>query len=406
MNANERNTLVPKFNLGDLVTVSTHPFTQNNADITLKARAEYTSPIFSIFEIKNSNLYNEETGLKDIQYHCVFFNSKTGLFERKWFKEQQLKLIKSYESLSDKVKESVYLEDVQNVVNAKVILQTVDIELGKTKSIFEKRLTNTNKLTAHLDFLPPIMLVLDVVKIENKKVFNPKTGVKNNSSILFKVKWYNHIKQCFSEDLLNPIVLRDVTSLNDESLLTSFKKDKYYVIPDSKIELGNSKFPNVIIADDICYNSYFYELSGRSIYNNDFLCKKILSDSSQVLKEIELENIFSEEKLGFVSEGVFKKLTPRSFTKGKVYKIVYKNKMGKISERVIYVNRIIILNSSLDQLNENAMSSKMDELDSTYQYFIEANCLMRNNELRHFRISSESVFSIKELIHGIETDNS
>ena len=57
MNANERNTLVPKFNLGDLVTVSTHPFTQNNADITLKTRAEYTSPIFSIFEIKNSNLY-------------------------------------------------------------------------------------------------------------------------------------------------------------------------------------------------------------------------------------------------------------------------------------------------------------------------------------------------------------
>ena len=52
------------------------------------------------------------------------------------------------------------------------------------------------------------------------------------------------------------------------------------------------------------------------------------------------------------------------------------------------------------------MSSKMDELDSTHQYFIEANCLMRNNELRHFRISSESVFSIKELIHGIETDNS
>ncbi|OWK96929.1 hypothetical protein AP75_13920 [Kaistella haifensis DSM 19056] len=192
----------------------------------------------------------------------------------------------------------------------------------------------------------------------------------------------------------------------DIELLTSFKKGKYYVIPDSKIELGNSKFPNVITTDDICYNSYYYELSGRSIYSNDSLCKKILSDSSEVLKEIELENIFSEEKLGFVSGGVFKKLTPRSFTIGKVYKIVYKNKMGKISERVIYVNRIIILNSSLDQLNENAMSSKMDELDSTHQYFIEANCLMRNNELRHFRISSESVFSIKELIYGIETDNS
>lgn len=406
MNANERKNLNPIFNLGDLVAISIHPYTQNNSNVTLKARAEYTSPIFSIFEIKNSNLYNEETGLKDIQYHCIFFNTKTGLFERKWFKEQQLKLIKSYESLSDKVEESEYLNDIKKAVNEKVILQTVDLELGKTKSSFEKGSSITNKLTAHLDFLPPVMLVIDIVYNENKKAYNPKTGVKNISSIFLKVKWYNSVKQCFSEDLLNPIVLRDVTKLHDELLVTSFEKGNYYEIPNTKVELGKSKFPNVISAEDICYNSYHYELTGKSIYNNEIFNVHLLPESISELKEISIDNIFGEEKVGFGNDGIFKKLTPRSFSVGNVYKIVYKNKMGKVSERIIYVRKIIVLNSSLDQLNEQTMISKMDELASDHQYFIEANCLMRNNELRHFRISSESVFSIKELIHGIETDNS
>lgn len=220
----------PLFQLGDLVTYITNPFLNSISELIVKAKSEYTPPILVVFEISNAKNFNEQTGKKDVQYNCIFFNTKTCLFERKWFKEIELRLIEENRH-NDAEADTKGLTDVQKYVNKKYILTSVDFELKKLKSNYEKTENARTKITANLDFVPPILTILEVLQNENKKVFDTVTGTKLRSQILLKCKWYNSAKQGFSEEILPLNVLKSVEEYDIQTASFLLIKKIYICFP-------------------------------------------------------------------------------------------------------------------------------------------------------------------------------
>lgn len=388
----------PLYKLGDLVTYLTNPFLGSISELIVKAKSEYTPPILVVFEINNPKNYNEQTGKKDVQYNCIFFNTKTCLFERKWFKEIELKLIAENENSIDSELDVLALADAQQYVNNKYILKSVDIELKKLKSNYEKTDNVKTKITANLDFVSPILTVLEVLPNENKKVFDTVSGTKLRSQLLFKCKWFNSGKQGFSEEILPSNILKSVEDFDISNSEFSFNKENLYLFPESTVKDDVYELQDIVELLNISFNTYYYEFVYRNIFtqkvNNLILTKENIS----AIKEVQKEDVFSSELIGINQQRVFKQLMPSSFKKGNLYKIIYKDKMNKITERIIYFIEVIAFNTSFKKVElTSAQMSKSETLNDLHCY-LEAYCLLRNGEKRHFVLSHENILSVKKFL--------
>ena len=91
-----------KLNIGDLVSLKSHPFNIFNESL-IGAFVDNTPPIMVISEVLKSNSYDTESEEVDIetkkaqklpnQYLCYFYSSKTSSFEKHWFKQNEIKKI-------------------------------------------------------------------------------------------------------------------------------------------------------------------------------------------------------------------------------------------------------------------------------------------------------------------------
>ena len=200
--------------IGDIFSLKNHPYTTENTQIKISALAQMTPPLLVVTEILNSsNEYDTETGeKKSKQVKCIFYSHKTHKFETYWFNPDQLKAIKKkYEINGDSInlheksgevntKDEIDLNNLgieapkneslfklkKHYLNRQVILKSCDYELGKQKSTFEeKENKSSQKISAHLDFLPPVLTVIDVKKNEDKIAYNPKTGNQKKISSFF-----------------------------------------------------------------------------------------------------------------------------------------------------------------------------------------------------------------------------
>lgn len=137
------------------------------------------------------------------------------------------------------------------------------------------------------------------------------------------------------------------------------------------------------------------------MYRNIFTQKVnnliLTKDNISAIKEVQKEDVFSNELIGINQQRVFKQLMPSSFKKGNLYKIVYKDKMNKITERIVCVIEVIAFNKTFTKVTlTSAQMSKSETLNDLHCY-IEAYCLLKNGERRHFFIESRK-YSFSEKV--------
>src|SRR5690606_12894048 len=198
------------YNLGDFVCFKNHPYFESNHSIKISANANFTPPIMVVMETLNKDEYDTTTGKKlETQVRCIYYSHKEGKYIDKWFKIDEIKELDKYENTFLKFKNSdendIYnIEEIEKYdldENKKkytgrlVCLKNVDFELNKKKVFLDTTDgQRVNKENNHLDFLPPVMTIIDVTKNKEEKRFSSKNQdikEKDCSKYLFKCKWYN-----------------------------------------------------------------------------------------------------------------------------------------------------------------------------------------------------------------------
>lgn len=396
------------FIIGSLCSIKNHPFTVNNTDITISALAQMTPPVMVITEILNPD-YKFDTDSRDenkMQLRCIFYSHKTGKYESFWFNSNQLKLIFQENTQLD---DRVMIENVDFSENDKellqsgikhlkgsnikliknlflqkqVVLKSCDIELGKKKTTFEEEnLKAKSKINAHLDFLPPVMTVIDVKCNEEKIKHNSKDGKQKKimSNFQLKCKWFNPNLNTFSEDFL-PI--ESVMMINmDNSIIEELSRciiekklfEFSYDIP-LVLECGNELHRTLIQPIELTFNHHKYHLK----YYDFFKSAYDKTDVSKIdIRELMNLNVIISNKLpryekdfGFLTTDEF------VYKTGHFYRITYKDTQDKISKRVIYVLQYVV-----------------DKV-------IIADCLLRDGAERHFKPSSSNILKIEELYQSL-----
>lgn len=406
-----------KLNIGDLVSLKSHPFNIFNESL-IGAFFDNTPPIMLISEVLNSNSYDTESEEVDTktkkakklpnQYLCYFYSSKTSSFEKHWFKQNEIKRIDSDNETNQE--EVTKNEDKLRLLNKYkdnlVVLKSADLELSKKKTTWSRtKEEDINKTQAFLEFLSPVMTVIDVVENQNfnKDRINPKNGeIKREScKFLLKCKWFNPIKQTFSEEILPYNILKLVT----------FNKNKIEIIEggintknvfqliekDLNISLENSRYrfnKYIIELKEVVIQNHLIKIFYKNLINNKIESKTIenleITDSEKEFKQ------FITSEFPNYSDSKYNNPLDLEWQRNKFYKIDYLDKKGKFTSR-------IITNCKVEEFE-----TEDDEKDVK---FVIANCLLRDGKIRHFRVSnitarSELKDDFKDIIgYGIKTND-
>lgn len=386
-----------KIKLGDLYSLKNHPYELNLSDVKIAAFANMTPPIFVVTEILNSpKEFDTETGKEKFkQIKCIFYSHKSHKFENLWLDIKHIKPIKKQDNKdvildkNDEVKttseteviKTISIEDIKDIfLNNQVVLKTCDYELGKLKTTFVKTDNKSSqRLNSHLDFLPPVLTVIDVKNNDEKIGFNPKSGNlrKIASKFLLKCKWYNPLSGGFSEDFI-PLetveMVQDVTNLDmisDLILNKMFIKNIYE--NHIKLECGEVLHHSYIQPIELIFNHYKYKLK----YFDFFKTKYVEMDLSEINFEDDIVglNDLIIEKIPEYKTSIqeFTNISEFVFEKHKYYRITYKDQQDRITKRVIFVKEFIA------------------------KKVIIADCLLRDGEERHFRLKEGSILKIEIL---------
>ena len=382
-----------KLNIGDLVSLKSHPFNIFNESL-IGAFVDNTPPIMVISEVLKSNSYDTESEEVDTetnkvkklpnQYLCYFYSSKTSSFEKHWFKQNEIKKIDSdIETNQEKVTKT---EDKVSLLNKYkdnlVVLKSADLELSKKKTTWSRtKEEDINKTQAFLEFLSPVMTVIDVVENQNfnKDRVNPKNGeIKREScKFLLKCKWFNPIKQTFSEEIMpyNILQLVDFDEKKLEIIRDGIARKTVFVIKDDEniiLEGTKHSFSNYILElKDVVIQNHTIKVFFKNLINNKL--------ESSLIDNLIAENSGKEFKQFITSEfpnysnSKYNNPLDLEWQRDKFYKIDYLDKKGKFTSR-------IITNCKVEEFE-----TEDDEKDVK---FVIANCLLREGKIRHFRVSN------------------
>ena len=383
-----------KLNIGDLVSLKSHPFNIFNESL-IGAFVDNTPPIMVISEVLKSNSYDTESEEVDTetnkvkklpnQYLCYFYSSKTSSFEKHWFKQNEIKKIDSdIETNQEKVTKT---EDKVSLLNKYkdnlVVLKSADLELSKKKTTWSRtKEEDINKTQAFLEFLPPVMTVIDVVENQNfnKDRVNPKNGeIKREScKFLLKCKWFNPIKQTFSEEIIPYKILQlvEFNSNKIESIENGINtKNVFQLIEkDLNISLENSRYSfnkYIIELKEVVIQNHLIKIFYKNLINNK-IESKIIENLEIIDSEKEFKQFVDSEFPNY-SNSEYNNPLKLEWQKDKFYKIDYLDKKGKFTTR-------IITNCKVEEFE-----TEDDEKDVK---FVIANCLLRDGKIRHFRLSN------------------
>ena len=406
-----------KLNIGDLVSLKSHPFNIFNESL-IGAFVDNTPPIMVISEVLKSNSYDTESEEVDTetnkvkklpnQYLCYFYSSKTSSFEKHWFKQNEIKKIDSdIETNQEKVTKT---EDKVSLLNKYkdnlVVLKSADLELSKKKTTWSRtKEEDINKTQAFLEFLSPVMTVIDVVENQNfnKDRVNPKNGeIKREScKFLLKCKWFNPIKQTFSEEIIPYKILQlvEFNSNKIESIENGINtKNVFQLIEkDLNISLENSRYSfnkYIIELKEVVIQNHLMKIFYKNLINNK-IESKIIENLEIIDSEKEFKQFVDSEFPNY-SNSEYNNPLKLEWQKDKFYKIDYLDKKGKFTTR-------IITNCKVEEFE-----TEDDEKDVK---FVIANCLLRDGKIRHFRISnitarSELKDDFKDIIgYGIKPND-
>lgn len=383
-----------KLNIGDLVSLKSHPFNIFNESL-IGAFVDNTPPIMVISEVLKSNSYDTESEEVDIetkkakklpnQYLCYFYSSKTSSFEKHWFKQNEIKKIDfDTENNQEKVTKT---EDKVSLLNKYkdnlVVLKSADLELSKKKTTWSRtKEEDINKTQAFLEFLSPVMTVIEVVENQNfnKDRVNPKNGeIKREScKFLLKCKWFNPIKQTFSEEII-PYKILQLVEFNSNKIEFIEKgintKNVFQLIEkDLNISLENSRYSfnkYIIELKEVVFQNHLMKIFYKNLINNK-IESKIIENLEIIDSEKEFKQFVDSEFPNY-SNSEYNNPLKLEWQKDKFYKIDYLDKKGKFTTR-------IITNCKVEEFE-----TEDEEKDVK---FVIANCLLRDGKIRHFRVSN------------------
>jgi hypothetical protein len=207
------------FKIGDIVTIKSHPL----FSVLPKKINEFPSQVPPLMLIKEilyekadkKKIYSDE--IKNAQvadlvkYNCTYFNANKSVFEEKTIYHSILEIyskLKYYRveekgekkiAVSDKklIKEVLTYKDVKNYEYSKrVQFKTKKLEQRKSYSTFTERIPGSS-------FQTPDFILVGVKNEDIKDLFYPDGKPKRLvSKQSFKVMWFNHFQQKFSEEYL------------------------------------------------------------------------------------------------------------------------------------------------------------------------------------------------------------
>lgn len=377
------------FQIGDLISLKNHPYSLNQKT-KIGANALMTPPIMVVTEILKQNKFNPDSEDEEKllgQVLGTFYSSKNCNYEKFWFNVDEIILIDNAEKenidkdIAEKKTVPTELTTVKKAYKGKqVILNSADAELGKKKISWSIESDKEKFRTeSYMDFLPPVMTVIDVV--ENSKFLkdrrDPKDGTlkKDSCKFLLKCKWYNPSKQSFSEEFIPFNIVEEVIFDQEkiDIIQLGMSGSKLFKIPKiTPFEGHNKRQINNTLVEII--NIILLNHKIRIVYS-DYFSKKV---KSSYIQEFNFEATtfkitdLTKDKFPDYSSQVFNDVKKLSWEKDKFYEINYTDRKGRFTQRII----------------TNCSTSTFENEDEIEETFIIANCLLRKGDIRHFRLKN------------------
>lgn len=359
-----------KFQLGNTVSTSAHPYTAPNGSEAVKIGAyhHFTPPLMLVVAIHFSN-YDPETGKQKISYQCIYYATSSGTFETGWFQEQELRsgAIDSEDkgALYKNNKDKSLAQVKKELLNTQVILRSVDLELQK-KQVF-KGYKNPNHYNEKplLDFLPPLGTVIDVCREDNPLQYNKKTGFKRHEQSRYKLKlrWWNNKTSRFSEVEVPLCALKQV----DMTEVAGPSTKQIYLYRNDSLELEENSEVDIdqvaLRFEEIIFDHYKF----KYCFKNCFTQEMVNLNKSELSKLADKETSSQLIKPPYQQYGPLSKQELKDL-KGTWLRILYMAQTGKFTARIIYFKDYY-----------------PKEREEAGCIIIEANCLLRNGAKRHFR---------------------
>lgn len=446
-----------EYKKGELIVFKTHPYIGEHTNIKITAYSDYTSPILVIKETKEKTF--DKTNGKEIGQllNCLYYNSKDGKFIEKWINSNfiekisppinTLKILTELEFEKD-LKESEKDSSTKNYenliresyLNKKVTLKSVDLELTKIKTNRTKEngdLIETN----HLEFLPPIMIIIGFKFTDEKNKFCEKSGTP---LIELKCKWYNSNTKTFSE-LYFPsktlFLIKETQNLKAENdllsdITNSINENSFLIFPLSKpFKLENNEKEKSIIktlghSESIIFKHYFYQMNYFDYITQN---KSTITIDTNFQKKT--ENEITGTKYPSYNNGYKLKISDCKFKIDNYYSIIYVDTFNNKTRRIIKVKDLIIyikdfkkfkekyeslkswepekkpsfvnynyhqdgeifIHLNNEEISGNTLPKSIFE-DKNIEIIINTNCLLRRGKIRNFKLNQIS--EIREIIDG------
>lgn len=210
---------MPKFSVGDIVAFNTHPFSVASQDIIISGEYLMIPPIMIVVEIIVHGTVVDSG--QTAKYKCLWYSTKTNQFRSNWLLEDDIKLVIT--SVGD-VKPALSIND-------KVVLKSLDLELGKRRSFLNIESTGgTSKtkssISSLLSFISPVMSVIEIKDFDEEIISKSKsitTHRKIYPSVVVKCKWFNSVDEKYSEEYVPLEALAKIPLISDQ-LIAKIKK--------------------------------------------------------------------------------------------------------------------------------------------------------------------------------------
>lgn len=361
-----------EISIGAIVSNLAHPYTSKNTNVFITTYAHFIPPLMVVIEKSfgvAKNKAKTERKRESDSYRCLYYSTIGGGFEMNWFRGSEIKKINDGDDKLHNETRGLSIEQLENMLIGKMlILSNVDFELGK-KKMWSNNEEDNSKLRVNnlLDYLPPLCSVIDV-KYNNEYQKSNKIGETTHlkSKVLVKLRWLNNLTAKYSEEYI-PIV--SLKSVNEELSLMDFSINNHYLIDkESILEEDEAtvfqKIPVKFI--DVIWKHYFYEYRFKNLFNHEILNYTRSNSFDNVdLKHILDVSDFLQSSLKFF------KIEKKGTLKGKWIEIQYSDKSERYSRRIIRI--------------EDILSESQD--GNTEVLYLKAHCLLRNGNIRHFRVS-------------------
>jgi len=404
------------FTLGDIVALNNHPYFVKETEILISAEAILLPPVMVVVEIladhRSKSDFEEKTGLEvgnQSQVKCIFYSHKTHKYENNWFMVGQIKKIlpKLEENSIAEIVDSEFIiseiRDINTYINLNVILKTWGIEIQKKKSSLSYTsgsIDKSTKITALLSYLPPVMTVIGIKKVDDNKEnnFDKKTGLPKRifSKFLVKCRWFNPLTSSFSEEFFTPESIEGIL-VADRILVTKLEESicngKYiqFINKDlNRYNEGNTIGKPLSIIFNHCYYklSYFDYLTNkvetldlRHYKDDNFVEKekytsKFIPEYNEFEIKTNVEDFLLEEFPEVGDESI------------KIFRIEYTGLNQITSTRTIIGSKLYYHGTV--------------GTDDTDKKYLRANCCNRNGETRYFKFSRISKIEVLNVFNVID----